>query len=317
MCAVDQQPRARLWPARHRVGLVLVVKVLDTAARTGLADDLRRRAVASSVPVLVLEAETPTHIAGLVVATAGSDAAQSRISELDVVVGPGTAEMADLWQTRLEPFARRLADGRFGSAPATLTGPNAEWGPLASRKLDRLRAALAALEDTAAFDYQHIGSTAVPGLMAKPIVDLQICLPALPERETVARLLAPAGYLPAAGSRPDSPGVYQDVQRGRHRVTTELLRKQLYVCPDPGAPAILHLRQHGSPFARHTVLLRDRLRNNATDRATYQDLKLELAARHARDTDYDDYTRGKSQFIAELANKIDDARGCLALRPKQ
>src|SRR5882757_395701 len=189
MCAVDQQPRARLWPARHRVGLVLVVEVIEVPAHTGLADDLRRRAAASSVPVLVLEAETPTHIAGLVVATVGSDAAQSRISELDVVVGPGTAEMADLWQTRLEPFARRLADGRFGSAPATLTGPNAEWGPLASRKLDRLRAALAALEDTAAFDYQHIGSTAVPGLMAKPIVDLQICLPALPERETVARLL--------------------------------------------------------------------------------------------------------------------------------
>ncbi|MCU1653807.1 MAG: hypothetical protein JWQ60_4956, partial [Pseudonocardia sp.] len=129
---------------------MLVVEVLEVPAHTGLADDLRRRAAASSVPVLVLEAETPTHIAALVVATAGSDAARSGSSELDVVVGPGAAEIADLWQSRLKPFARRLADGRFGSAPATLTGPNPAWGPLASRKLDRLRAALAALEDTAA-----------------------------------------------------------------------------------------------------------------------------------------------------------------------
>jgi hypothetical protein len=104
----------------------------------------------------------------------------------------------------------------------------------------------------------------------------------------MARLLAPAGYMPAAGARPDSPGVFHDAQRGRYKVPAQLLRKQLYVCPDPGAPTILHIRLHGSPFARHTLLLRDWLRAHPTDRHRYQQLKNELAARHAGDADYDD-----------------------------
>jgi hypothetical protein len=37
-------------------------------------------------------------------------------------------------------------------------------------------------------------------------------------------------------------------------------------------------------------------------------VKVDLAQRHAEDPDYDDYTHGKSSFIAELANRIDDSR---------
>jgi GrpB protein len=73
-----------------------------------------------------------------------------------------------------------------------------------------------------------------------------------------------------------------------------------------GAAAILHIRLHDSPFARHTVLLRDWLCTHPADRHRYQLLKIELSARHAHDGDYDDYTRGKSGLIAELADKIDD-----------
>lgn len=86
--------------------------------------------------------------------------------------------------------------------------------------------------------------------------------------------------------------MFHDAQRGRHRVAARLLRKQLYVRPGPGAPAIPHLRRHGSPFARHTVPLRDWLRGHPTDRHRYQQLKNKLAAQHASDPDYDDYTRG-------------------------
>jgi GrpB-like predicted nucleotidyltransferase (UPF0157 family) len=57
------------------------------------------------------------------------------------------------------------------------------------------------------------------------------------------------------------------------------------------------------------VLLRDHLRQNPADRLTYQRLKVDLAQRHAGDPGYDDYTRGKSSFIAELANRNDDSRG--------
>jgi len=66
---------------------------------------------------------------------------------------------------------------------------------------------------------------------------------------------------------------------------------------NPGCPAILHVRLVASPFGRRTVCLRDRLRPEADLRIAYEQLKRELAAAHAHDPDYDDYTRGKTAFI--------------------
>ena len=67
--------------------------------------------------------------------------------------------------------------------------------------------------------------------------------------------------------------------------------KRLFTSTDAASPAILHVRLSASPFGRRTVALRDRLR------AAYERLKRGLAAAHADDPDYDDYTRGKSAFI--------------------
>lgn len=61
--------------------------------------------------------------------------------------------------------------------------------------------------------FDHIGSTAVPGLPAKPIIDLQVRMPSLPQRAQLADELAPTGFRVALGSRPDSPGVYRDSPR--------------------------------------------------------------------------------------------------------
>lgn len=288
---------------------MLVVEVMGSSARSDIVRDLRRLATSCPARVEVVTAETPTHVAGLVIAADTVGAVERWGVDADVVLGPLPGEINAVWQSRLEPFARRLAGASTPSSPAELVESDPSWALSAHRKLTRLRRALAGLEGADTFSYEHIGSTSVPGMMAKPIIDLQICVPTLPARETVWRHLLPAGYLPATGARPDSPGVFEDAQRGRHVVEPALLRKQLYVCPDPGAPSILHIRQHGSPFARHTALLRDWLRNNPTDRAAYQRLKVELADQHANDLDYDDYTRGKSAFIADLANKIDDIQG--------
>jgi GrpB-like predicted nucleotidyltransferase (UPF0157 family) len=60
------------------------------------------------------------------------------------------------------------------------------WPIRAAGLLNEVRAAFATLPDADRFAYEHIGSTAIPGLAAKPIVDLQVRMPALPDLAVLA-----------------------------------------------------------------------------------------------------------------------------------
>jgi hypothetical protein len=83
---------------------------------------------------------------------------------------------------------------------------DASWPVRAERLLQSVRAALLELNNSDMFVYEHIGSTAVPGSAAKPIVDLQVCTPSLPTLAKLAGVLAQTGFVPASGARPDFPG---------------------------------------------------------------------------------------------------------------
>jgi GrpB-like predicted nucleotidyltransferase (UPF0157 family) len=131
------------------------------------------------------------------------------------------------------------------------------WPAAAERHLARLRAGLAPLlpgrgsVEEPAFD--HIGSTAVPGLAARPFLDLQVRVPVLPGADALDAALAPLGHLPATGSRPDSPdspGVHRDAPRGSEVVPERVWAKRLFACPDPAQPVVLHVRLSASPFGR-------------------------------------------------------------------
>ncbi|MRH93526.1 GrpB family protein [Nocardia sp. SYP-A9097] len=176
------------------------------------------------------------------------------------------------------------------------------WPAHADRLLQLVRAALLPLDDAGAFGYEHIGSTAVPGLAAKPIVDLQVCMPTLPSIEEIADLLAPIGFEPALGARADSPGVYRDTPRPHHTGRAELFDKRLFHSPEQAA--ILHVRRTDSPFAEFVLLVRDWLRAHPAEAHRYAALKRALAAHHATDPDYDDYTRAKSVFFNEIEPRM-------------
>lgn len=165
-----------------------------------------------------------------------------------------------------------------------------------------MRAALAPLAGSGRFGYDHIGSTAVPGLAAKPIVDLQVRMPSLPGPAALARLLAPTGFVPAHGTRPDSPGVYRDSPRPGDPRDHELYEKRLF--HDPARAAILHVRRMDSPFAHFVVVFRDWLRADPEHAKRYQEIKRRLAEEHAGDGDYDDYTRAKSAFFNETNDEM-------------
>ena len=240
----------------------------------------------------------------LVVAVPGAD------PDADVTLSadaPLDRQLSGLVTERLLPWASALAAGRFASGPAVLVPHDQAWPVTAARRLTRVRAALTPFTSasSAGWAYEHIGSTAVPGLPAKPFLDLQVQVPALPDPATLDAAMARAGLVAATGSRPDSPGVHRDEPRGSEPVPDDVWRKRLFVLPDPAAPGILHVRLAASPWGRHTVQFRDWLRAHPAERAHYARLKATLAAAHRQDPDYDDYTRAKSSWITEVLPRFE------------
>lgn len=193
-----------------------------------------------------------------------------------------------------------------GGGPAAQHPYDPDWPVRAAQLLGELQAALAPITGSNAWACDHIGSTSVPGLAAKPIVDLQIRLPSLPPAAGLDGALSTAELVFAAvGSRPDSPGVTRDTPRGSHPVPDEVWTKRLYVRDDAHGRAILHVRRVDSPWGWYTVWFRDWLRAHPAERDRYALLKERLATAHADDADYDDYTRGKTAFFDEVQGQIE------------
>ncbi|TDD01844.1 GrpB family protein [Saccharopolyspora terrae] len=182
--------------------------------------------------------------------------------------------------------------------PAVIVAYDPAWPARAQKLLHELRSVFVSLAGADQFAYEHIGSTAVPGLAAKPIVDLQIRMPSLPSLAELADLLAPTPFVPSHGARLDSPGVHMDTPRPGDRTDAALYEKRLFHAP--AEEAILHIRRCDSPFAEFVVEFRDWLRHHPDQARRYEQIKRALAEQHAAASDYDDYTRAKSAFLNEI-----------------
>lgn len=193
--------------------------------------------------------------------------------------------------------------------PAELHDHDRRWVTDAALRLRAIRAALADVTGADRADFDHIGSTSVPGLPAKPVIDLQVRILPLPAEDVLGERLRPAGYLRAMGSRPDSPGVDRDIPRGQQAVADEVWQKMLYVAVD--GSAILHVRRADSPWGRYTVWFRDWLRAHDDMRDYYARTKRVLSERNVGKPDYDDYTRAKTAFFDEVQEEfVKWARRC-------
>ncbi|TDW71496.1 GrpB family protein [Kribbella pratensis] len=135
---------------------------------------------------------------------------------------------------------------------------------------------------------EHVGSTAVPGLAAKPIIDLDIVVPS-------------AALVPAAIERLVAAGY-------RHEGDAGIPGREAFALP-PGAAHYHHLYVvvEGNKAHRDHVLLRDHLRTNAVDRERYATRKRELA--HLLTTDRTAYVAGKGELVEELIARADGSRG--------
>ena len=131
-----------------------------------------------------------------------------------------------------------------------------------------------------AISVEHVGSTAVPGLAAKPVIDMDVVVPASEQATAIARL-ASLGY--------EHRGDLGIPQREAFRSPEGSPRHHLYLCP-PTSPA----------HANH-IAIRDHLRANPADAKAYGDLKKRLAREFT--DDIDGYIEGKTGFLVAILRR--------------
>jgi GrpB-like predicted nucleotidyltransferase (UPF0157 family) len=123
----------------------------------------------------------------------------------------------------------------------------------------------------------HIGSTSVPGLPAKPIIDMIAGVADLRRAAAAVAVLAEHGYTHAP-HRPRAYWFHRD--------------------DGPVRTHHLHLTEPGSDLWRERLAFRDALRADPVLRDEYRDLKIRLAAAHGEDIDA--YTAGKRAFVGRV-----------------
>ncbi|WP_066284950.1 dephospho-CoA kinase [Arthrobacter sp. B6] len=225
-----------------------------------------------------------------------------RLAAADVVLdnsGPidGLLAQVDaLWAERLVPFARNLTMNTPAERPGgpVLHRPRAEWPQDAERQMARIRVALRknAGQDGAGtvLGVDHIGSTSVPGLDAKDVLDLQLTVPALAAADPLEPVLAAAGY-------PRVPGITADIPKPAHP-DAAAWAKRFHASADPGQAVNLHVRAAGSAGWRFALCFRDWLRADPDAAADYLALKRRLAELHAADPSTAAYAAAKEAWFA-------------------
>ena len=152
-----------------------------------------------------------------------------------------------------------------------------EWELAARQTIDCLRDLL---KDTAV-DIQHVGSTAINSICAKPIIDIAVGVPCIDDILSKNEILEANGFIYRGQDVPD---------------------QYLYVCGGSDYRTHhIHVVRYGSVEWNNYVNLRDYLNSHEEDAKAYSDLKTQLAGMYPDDREA--YTRAKSEMINELLVK--------------
>jgi dephospho-CoA kinase len=141
----------------------------------------------------------------------------------------------------------------------------------------------------------HIGSTSVPGLPAKDVIDLQLGVDSLADADAARDALQDAGF-------PWRPDIDRDNPKPPGSPGWP---KRVHCSADPGRAVNLHIREVGSPGWRYALLFRDWLRADAEARAEYLAVKRIAAERHAGDPDVSRYVEVKEPWFDAAAERVE------------
>ena len=248
---------------------------------------------------VVVEADVETRVRRLVeqrglpegdarhrIAAQATDAQRRAVADV-VLDNSGTPDELEravdaLWAERLQPYAVNLANGtrsrRPDRAADVIVAPRDDWEPRAERVVARIAAALAGTGVVT--EVSHIGSTSVPGLLAKDVIDVQVGVHHLADadRDDVRAAFADAGYV-------FNHGIHSDTPHPEGADPSAWLKQFLGGC-DPGNHVHVHVREKGSAGWRFALLFRDWLSHEPAERDVYAAEKRRLLALHESTSDY-------------------------------
>lgn len=154
----------------------------------------------------------------------------------------------------IEERIREVIIGEIESLAIVVVDYDPAWAERFRHEETKIRAALG----EAALAIEHIGSTSVPGLAAKPIVDILLVAEDSSDEASYAPALESAGYVLRV----------REPHFDEHRMFRT-----------PEKDAHVHVFSPGSPEIVRYLLLRDHLRDNDEDRELYAQTKRDLASR--------------------------------------
>ena len=189
----------------------------------------------------------------------------------------------DVWNDRILPFAHNLSERQIAHAPARLVPADPSWPDQARRIVNRLQTA----SGHRALRIDHIGSTALPALDAKDVIDIQITVESLAVADELAEPLLSAGY-------PRIEAITEDVA---HTDDVALWHKRIHASADPGRPTNVHIRVNGWPNQQFALLFVAWLRADVGARADY--LAAKLKAEQVAGGDVSRYADAKEPWFAD------------------
>lgn len=156
---------------------------------------------------------------------------------------------------------------------------SAKWKKLFEREKKRLLLTFRGL----VIDIQHIGSTAIPGIPAKPVIDMAVGVASMKKSKKCIKLLRTLGYEWREGV--GGPNIRLFFARGpEHR--------RIYY---------LHLMKYNGELWKNALAFRNYLRNNQRAANQYAHLKKHLASRFEKDRK--SYTASKAAFIHSIIHR--------------
>lgn len=175
--------------------------------------------------------------------------------------------------TEAEIHASAVGDAKPSSGPIHLQDYDPEWPLLFEREHERICRALG----ERALLVEHVGSTSVTGLAAKPVIDIVLVVASSADEQTYVPELENAGYVLRI----------REPEWNEHRVLQ-----------GPDTNVNLHVFSQGCPEVDRMLLFRDRLRRSEADRERYELAKRELAQQNWKYVQY--YADAKTAVVREI-----------------
>src|SRR5512135_593584 len=172
--------------------------------------------------------------------------------------------------------ARPRPGAAAGDAPVRLVDHDPDWPQDFAQEAARVRAVLGAR----ALAVEHVGSTAVPGLSAKPIIDMLVVVADSADEDSYVPPLQTAGY----------PLRIRELGWHQHRLFN-----------GPDRQINLHVFSVGSPEIDRLLRFRDQLRRGPAERDLYATTKRRLASRQWEDVQSD--AEAKSNVIETILTR--------------